>query len=114
MVSHNFRLSLIPFLIYNLCFLLCRIYEHIYGNTEKKDLIFQQVIEERFGYKKLGDFILMVHAQKITVANAKLVMMAIIDGDSRSPDEIAETQGLMGGMMTSDEVRDAVMECINS
>ena len=60
----------------------------------------------------MGEFILMVHDQKITVANAKLVMMAIIDDDKRSPSQIAEEQGLMGGIMTSDEVRDAVMSCI--
>ena len=40
---------------------------------------FQTVIEENFGHKKLVDLIMMVHEQNITVANAKLVMMAIID-----------------------------------
>ena len=51
---------------------------------------FQTVIEENFGHKKLVDLIMMVHEQNITVANAKLVMMAIIDGDDRMPGDIAE------------------------
>mmetsp|Transcript_10640 Transcript_10640/g.13163 ORF Transcript_10640/g.13163 Transcript_10640/m.13163 type:complete len:185 (+) Transcript_10640:1183-1737(+) len=84
------------------------IYEHIYGNTERKDLNFQKVIEENFGHKKLVELITMVHEQSITVANAKQVMMAIIDGDERMPAVIAEEQGFMGGPITTDEVRQAV------
>ena len=85
-----------------------RIYEHIYGNCEKKDLEFQKVIEENFGHKKLVELITMVHEQAITVANAKQVMFAIVDGDERMPSTIAEEQGFVGGPITSDEVRSAV------
>ena len=90
-----------------LCFKF-RIYEHIYGNVERKDLDFQKVIEENFGHKKLFELISMVHEQEITAGNAKQVMMAIIDGDSRMPAEIAEEHGFMGGVATSDEVKAAV------
>ena len=48
-----------------------RIYEHIFGNVEKKGLDFQHVVEEQFGHKKLVELITLVHEQEITVANAK-------------------------------------------
>ena len=48
-----------------------RIYEHIFGNVEKKGLDFQLVVEEQFGHKKLVELITLVHEQDITVANAK-------------------------------------------
>ena len=66
-----------------------RIYEHIYGNVERKDLNFQKIVEDNFGHKKLFELITMVSEQSITVANAKQVMMAIIDGDERMPAVIA-------------------------
>ena len=94
--------------ILNIIFIDNRIYEHIYGNVERKDLNFQKVIEENFGHKKLVELIMMVHEQNITVANAKQVMMKIIDGDERHPNEIAEEQGYIGGTFTSDEVTSAV------
>ena len=91
-----------------------RIYEHIYGNCEKKDLNFQKVLEENFGHKKLVELITMVSEQNITVANAKQVMMAIIDGDERMPAAIAEEHGLLGGIVTTDEVREAVQAALES
>lgn len=66
------------------------IYEHIYGNVERKDLDFQKIVEDNFGHKKLFELITMVSDQSVTVANAKQVMMAIIDGDERMPAKIAE------------------------
>ena len=63
------------------------------------------MIEEDFGHKKLAELITMVSDQEITVANAKQVMMAIIDGDARMPSEIAEEQGFVGTIITSEEVR---------
>ena len=90
-----------------------RIYEHIFGNVEKKDLDFQHVVEEHFGHKKLVELITMVHEQNITVANAKQVMMAIIDGDERMPAQIAADQGFTGIDVTSDEVKEAVGEVIS-
>lgn len=87
---------------------LFRIYEHIFGNVDKKDLNFQKVIEENFGHKKLVELITMVHEQKITVANAKQVMFAIVDGDERMPSEIAEDQGFVGRTNLTQEVQSAV------
>ena len=55
----------------------------------------------------------MVAEQKVTVPNGKLIMFAIVDGDTRLPAEIAEEEGFIGGAMTSDEVREAVLTCIN-
>lgn len=49
----------------------------------------------------------MVSEESISVANAKLVMMKIVDGDKRMPSVIAEEQGFIGGPMTTNEVRDA-------
>ena len=49
----------------------------------------------------------MVHEQSITAANAKQVMMKIVDGDTRMPSVIAEEQGFVGGTPISDEVREA-------
>ena len=46
----------------------------------------------------------MVHEQKITVANAKQVMFAIVDGDERMPSEIAEDQGFVGRTNLTQEV----------
>ena len=70
------------------------------------------VIEENFGHRKLFELISMVHDQEITAGNAKQVMMAIIDGDSRMPSEIAEEHGFMGGIATSDEVKAVVSEVL--
>ena len=89
-----------------------RIYEHIYGNVERKDLNFQKVIEENFGHKKLFELITMVHEQDISVANAKQVMQAIVDGDERMPSKIAEEQGFVGGANLSEEVKNAVNVCL--
>ena len=93
-------------------FLRDRIYEHIYGNVERKDLNFQKVIEENFGHKKLFELITMVHEQDISVANAKQVMQAIVDGDERMPSKIAEEQGFVGGANLSEEVKNAVNVCL--
>ena len=91
---------------------MCRIYEHIFGNCQTKDLDFQKVIEENFGHKKLVELITMVHEQSVTVANAKQVMMAIVDGDERMPSQIAEDSGFVGGPTTPDEVKQACADII--
>lgn len=84
------------------------IYEHIFNAVDESHLDFQKVVEENFGHKKLVELIMMVHEESVTVANAKLVMKAIVDGDERMPSQIAEEKGLVGGAKTSDEVRNAV------
>ena len=95
-------------------FVSTRIYEHIYGNVEKKDLCFQKIIEENFGHKKLVELITIVHEdQNITVQNAKQIMMSIVDGDDRMPSAIAEEQGFVGGSATSDEVLQAVAAALS-
>ena len=63
------------------------------------------MIEQNFGFKKLVELITMVHEDEITVANAKQVMYAIVDGDERTPSEIAKHAGFVGEVITSDEVK---------
>ena len=58
---------------------MLRIYEHIFEAVDEMNLDFQRVIEENFGHKKLVELIMMVHEESVTVANAKLVMKAIVD-----------------------------------
>lgn len=93
-------------------FCVARIYEHIYGNCEKKELNFQKVVEQNFGHKKLVELINMVHNQSVTMANAKQIMMNIIDGDQRMPKEIAEDHGFVGGSQLGQEVIEAVSRAI--
>ena len=42
-------------------FCVSRVYEHIYGNCEKKEIDFQDVIEHKFGHKKLCDLLMLLH-----------------------------------------------------
>jgi len=72
------------------------------------------VIEENFGYKKLHELILMVHEREVTVANAKLIMQLMIDGDKRSPKRIAKEQGFVGETITTEDVIRAVNECLEN
>jgi aspartyl-tRNA(Asn)/glutamyl-tRNA(Gln) amidotransferase subunit B len=37
------------------------LYEHIYGNCEKKELNFQHVVENQFGHKKLCNLLMLLH-----------------------------------------------------
>ena len=46
------------------------------------------------------------------MANAKQVMMKIVDGDERMPREIAEEQGFVGGAQLGHEVVEAVNRAI--
>jgi len=66
------------------------------------------VVEDRFGQKKLFDLITMVETGLVTMANAKQVMMKIVDGDDRKPTEIAKDLGYIGGAHTDQAVIDAV------
>lgn len=86
------------------------IYQHIYGNCLKKGLDFQEVLEERFGYKKLMNLLEMVEDKKLTTTNGKKVMMEIIDGDKRMPNEIAAELGMK--MISGDSVKEAVEKII--
>lgn len=49
----------------------------------------------------------------MTVANAKQVMFAIVDGDERMPSEIAREQGFVGYTNLSDEVKTAVESALS-
>lgn len=84
------------------------VYEHIYGNCERKELDFQDIVENSFGHKKLCELILLIHNDEVTVANGKLIMMQIIDGDTRMPQEIADDLGLTRSVTIDQEVQDAV------
>ena len=84
--------------------MLCRIYENIYGNCVKKDINFQRVVEQVFGHKKLAELIVLVHEETVNVANAKQIMMRVIDGDERMPSVIAAEFGLTGKVELSQEL----------
>jgi aspartyl-tRNA(Asn)/glutamyl-tRNA(Gln) amidotransferase subunit B len=60
-------------------------YVRLYGNCEKKDLSFTEVIEKRFDRgEKLKDLIDLESEGKISTMNCKAIMYEIIDGDNRS------------------------------
>ena len=80
----------------------------MWGNCKKKELDFQDVLENKFGHKKLCEFLLLLHRNEITVANEKTIMMMIIDGDTRMPQEIADDLGLTRSVDIDSEVKDAV------
>jgi Asp-tRNA(Asn)/Glu-tRNA(Gln) amidotransferase B subunit len=90
------------------------VYEHIYGNCEKKEIDFQDVIEHKFGHKKLCDLLMLLHHDQVTVANGKVVMQYIIDGDTRMPTEIAEELGLTTTVTIGQDVQDAVKEVVSA
>ena len=54
----------------------------------------------------------MVEDKKLTTTNGKVVMMAIIDGDKRMPNEIAAELGMK--MISGDSVREAVQNVIET
>ena len=92
--------------------MLCRIYENIYGNCTKKDINFQKVVEQVFGHKKLADLITLVHEETVNLANAKQIMMRVIDGDERMPSVIAAEFGLTGKVESSGELLQQVKDAI--
>lgn len=75
---------------------MCRVYENIYGNCFKKGVDFQDVVENVFGHKKLCDLITLVHEESVSGINGKKIMQMIIDGDERSPSQIAAEVGMIG------------------
>ena len=89
-----------------------RIFKDIYGNAVKKDLDFRKVVEQNFGEEKLADLLCLLHSEKITVANAKVVMRKIIDGDSETPTVIADKLGLTGDAMTDEVMDDKIIEVL--
>ena len=54
----------------------------------------------------------MVSETKISVVNGKLVMKKIVEGDERMPSVIAEDLGLVGTVVTSEEVKRTTAEII--
>ena len=50
---------------------------------------------------------------KISVNNGKLVMKKIIGGDERMPSSIAEDLGLVGQVVTSEQVKTTAFEVIS-
>ena len=55
----------------------------------------------------------MVQNNEINVANAKIVMMKIIDGERKMPLEIAEDLGIAGKQLGNEELRDKVNEVMS-
>lgn len=97
----NFRIQEIPklfltgnlilnFLIFNF-----RIYGIILGNVTKKELDFQKILQETFTQRKLSQIIDLVSSQKLSLINAKEIAYRIIDGETRDPQAIAESENLL-------------------
>lgn len=83
------------------------IYEYIFIRCEKDKIDFEDTITHTFGHKKLAQLLEYVSDDRISVANGKLVMNNIIDGDTRMPGEMAEDLGLVGSVVTSEVVKTA-------
>ena len=89
------------------------IYEYIFGQCEKNGLNFQDTVCYTFGHRKLTELLEMVSESKITVVNGKLVMQKIVEGDERMPSVIAEDLGLVGTVVTSEEVKNTATSIIS-
>ena len=79
----------------------------MYGNCVRKDMDFRDVMENKFGHKKLVELLRLINDEEVSNANAKQIMMMIIDGDERDPVEIAEQLGFVGQVQTSEELKKA-------
>jgi len=88
------------------------IYEFVFEYCEKQGKPFDETVAYTFGHKKLTELLEMVSESKMSVVNGKMVMKKIIDGDERMPSEIAEDLGLVGTVVTSEEVRSTAVEII--
>ena len=55
----------------------------------------------------------MVSESKISVVNGKIVMKKILEGDERMPSEIAEDLGLVGTVVTSEEVKQTTASIVS-
>lgn len=80
------------------------IYKNIYGNAAKKDLDFQEVIEDNFGDEDLIQMLQMIQKGAVSAANAKELIKLKIDGDDRSPQLIAQSLGFLGGPISDDDL----------
>ena len=89
-----------------------RVYENINGNCVKKNKDFKMMIEDTFGHKKLVDLIQLVHENEVSTANAKQIMMMIIDGDLRNPAKIAAELGMVGKVTTDIELQNEAKKCV--
>lgn len=65
-----------------------------------------------FGHQRLVDLINLDKMGRVTLANCKQVMQLIVDGDTRMPSEIAETQGFTGGAQASKELKEIVTKIV--
>lgn len=89
------------------------IYEYIFEYCEKQHIDFKETVVYTFGHRKLTELLDMVSESKISVVNGKLVMTKIIDGDERMPSAIAEDLGLVGTVVTSEEVKNTATSIIS-
>jgi Asp-tRNA(Asn)/Glu-tRNA(Gln) amidotransferase B subunit len=74
---------------------------------------FREVMEIKFGHKKLVELLRMINDEEVSAANAKQIMMMIIDGDEREPKTIAVTLGFVGQVQTSEELKLACEQVIS-
>ena len=89
------------------------IYEYIFEHCEKHTKNFEDTVCYTFGHRKLTELLEMVSESKITVVNGKLVMTKILEGDERMPSVIAEDLGLVGTVVTGEEVKAAAASIIS-
>jgi Asp-tRNA(Asn)/Glu-tRNA(Gln) amidotransferase B subunit len=61
----------------------------------KKELDFQKILSETFTQRKLSQIIDLVSSQKLSLINAKEIAYRIIDGETRDPQVIAESENLL-------------------
>lgn len=57
---------------------------------------------------KLADLLRLIHQEKISVANGKVIMTRIIDGDEDTPTQIADKLGLIGDEISLQDVQDVI------
>jgi Asp-tRNA(Asn)/Glu-tRNA(Gln) amidotransferase B subunit len=57
---------------------------------------------------KLADLLRLIHQEKISVANGKVIMLCIIDGDEDTPTQIADKLGLIGDEISLQDVQDVI------
>jgi len=60
----------------------------------------------------LIQFLEMVNSKDISAANAKDIMMHIIDGEEKSPIDIAKESGYLGGPISDKDLEDICLQVI--
>ena len=59
-----------------------------------------------FGRQSLVDLLTLIQARRINAVQAKSIMMLIVDGDKRTPTQIAAESGMLEEKLTEAELTD--------